>query len=109
MKSVRACLTALLAAGALAVAITPASADPPKSAIPACLRVQTTSRWVPYGYNHIVILENGCSKAATCTVSTDVNPQPQTAEVPSQQTVEVLTFMASASSTFVAKVTCTLH
>lgn len=95
--------------GALLLTNTTAAADPPKTGLPACIRVATQARWVPYGYNHVVIIEDGCSKAATCTVSTDVNPQPQTAEIASGQTVEVTTFMASAASTFVAKVTCTMH
>ena len=82
---------------------------PPQTPVPACVRVATESRWVPYGYNHIVILENGCSKPVTCKVSTDVNPQVQTAEVESTKTVEVTTIMASPASTFAAKVRCTLH
>lgn len=93
----------------------PASADPqdagaPKPPpVPACVRVATQSRWVPYGYNHVVILENGCSKAATCRVSTDVNPQVQSVEVDPARTVEVTTIMASPASAFVANVTCALH
>lgn len=82
---------------------------PPPPPIPACVKVGTESRWVPYGYNHVVILENGCSKPATCTVSTDVNPAPQKAEVAPSTTVEVMTFMGANSSTFVAKVSCALH
>jgi len=82
---------------------------PPPSPIPACVRVETQSRWVPYGYNHIVILENGCSKPAACTVSTDVNPDKQKVEVASGTSVEVNTFMASASATFTAAVACNLH
>lgn len=111
-------LQALLSAALLVVAIAPAAfaaddAGAPKPApappVPACVRVGTESRWVPYGYNHVVILENGCSKPATCKVSTDVNPQVQTAEVDVQKTVEVTTIMASPASTFVAKVSCALH
>lgn len=82
---------------------------PPPPPVPACVRVATESRWVPYGYNHVVILENGCSKAATCKVSTDVNPQVQTVEVDVAKTVEVTTIMASPASQFVAKVSCSLH
>lgn len=104
-------VAAIAAVGLVALS---AHADPPppapaQSKLPACIRVATESRWVPYGYNHIVIIEDGCSKAATCSVSTDVNPQAQSAEIASGQTVEVNTYMASASSAFVAKVTCTLH
>ena len=108
----RSSLEAVLALGLVAFAMAPAAyaADAGAPApIPACIRVATESRWVPYGYNHIVILENGCSKAATCKVSTDVNPQVQTAEVEPTKTVEVTTIMASPASQFVAKVTCNLH
>ena len=99
---------------ALALTMTPAAyaaddAGAPAPALPACVRVSTQTRWVPYGYNHVVMIENGCSKPATCKVSTDVNPQIQTAEVPSAQTVEILTITASPASAFVAKVTCSLH
>jgi hypothetical protein len=107
-------LKAVLAFGLLAVAIAPAAdaADagaPAPPSLPACIRVATESRWVPYGYNHVVILENGCSKAATCKISTDVNPQVLTAEIEPTKTVEVTTIMASPASQFVAKVTCSLH
>jgi hypothetical protein len=107
-------LKAALAFGLVAVAIAPAAygADagaPSPPALPACIRVATQARWIPYGYNHVVILENGCSKAATCKVSTDVNPQVQTAEIEPTKTVEVTTIMASPASQFVAKVTCSLH
>jgi len=68
-----------------------------------------TTRIVRESRSSIVAIENGCSKPATCKVSTDVNPQVQTTEVPPAQTVEVLTITASPASAFVAKVTCALH
>ena len=77
--------------------------------LPACIQVQTESRYVPYGYDHIVTLRNGCSRAASCTVSTDVNPQPTTVEVASAATVEVVTFKGSPTTQFVARVACTLR
>ena len=83
--------------------------DAGASAVPACILVTTDARYVPYGYNHIVILKNGCSKAATCTVSTDVNPQPTTAEVASGSSVEVLTFSGSPANSFTARVGCRLR
>ena len=82
-----------------------ADAAPP---VPACIAVSTDSRYVPWGYNHVVILRNGCSKNATCTVSTDVNPQAQVVDVASGAGVEVVTFMGSPSYTFVARVNCRL-
>ena len=84
-------------------------ADGGTAGLPACISVSTQARYVPYGYNHIVLLKNGCSKAATCSVATDVNPQAMTVEVASGASVEVLTFTASPAQTFHARVTCKLH
>lgn len=110
----RSTLVSALAALALTAALAGASsaaraADAGASSLPACIGVKSESRYVPYGYNHVVILTNGCTKAATCRVSTDVNPQPTTAEVPAGATVEVLTFAASPAQSFTARVTCTLR
>ena len=80
-----------------------------QSPLPACISVGTDARYVPYGYNHVVILKSGCSKPATCTVATDVNPQPVTAEVAANTSVEVLTFSGSPAQAFRARVTCKLH
>jgi hypothetical protein len=79
------------------------------ASLPACISVATEARYVPYGYNHVVSVKNGCSKAATCTVATDVNPQATTVEVASASSVEVLTFTASPAQTFTARVACKLH
>jgi hypothetical protein len=84
-------------------------ADGGTSALPACVSVATEARYVPYGYNHVVLLKNGCSKAATCSVATDVNPQATTVDVASAASVEVLTFTASPAQTFHARVTCKLR
>jgi hypothetical protein len=86
-----------------------AGADAGAGALPACVSVKTASRYVPYGYNHVVTLTNGCTKSATCTISTDVNPTPTSAEVATGTTVEVLTFSGSPAATFFARVTCKLH
>src|SRR4051794_37424275 len=79
------------------------------SVLPACISVATQARYVPYGYNHIVVVTSGCSKAATCSVGTNVNPQATSVEVASKATVEVLTFTASPAATFTAHVSCRLH
>ena len=79
------------------------------SVLPACISVATEARYVPYGYNHVVIVKSGCSKAATCSVATNVNPQATAVEVASKATVEVLTFTASPAQTFTALVSCRLH
>lgn len=78
-------------------------------ALPACMQVTTDARWVPYGYQHVVILKNGCSRPATCSVATDVNPERQSVTVAASGSVEVITFTGSPSSTFQARVSCNLR
>ncbi|AKU98619.1 hypothetical protein AKJ09_05283 [Labilithrix luteola] len=81
-------------------------AGPP---VPACVQVTSEARYVPFGYNHVVTLRNGCSRPASCTVSTDVNPKPGTTDVPSGQTVELVTYYVSPSQAFTASVNCALR
>ena len=96
----------MFALGALVITL---AADAGAPAMPACIHHRAESRYVPYGYNHVVVIENGCSKPAACTVSTNVVPQPQNVEVPAGKTAEVLTFMASPSQSFVPSVRCQLR
>jgi hypothetical protein len=108
---------ALAARGAAAAAAVPdaaaasptADAGAPPAALPACVAVATESRYVPYGFNHIVTVRNGCSRAAACTVSTDVNPDKQAIDVAAGQSVEVTTFLGAAASAFTARVGCRLR
>ena len=103
-------MTALLASASVGVANEVSAADDAGSAsLPACVQVSASTRYVPYGYNHIVSVKNGCSKIATCAVRTDVNPQATTVEVAPGVTSEVVTFVASPSQTFTPYVTCTMQ
>jgi hypothetical protein len=79
-----------------------------QATVPTCMTVHAQARWVPYGYDHVVTLDNRCTADATCAVSTDVAPTPQTVAVKAGTSVEVLTFAASPASRFVAKVDCGL-
>ena len=83
-----------------------ADAGAPPAGVPACLTVATESRYVPYGYNHLVTLKSACPKPLTCNVSTDVNPEKQKVEVAPNATVEVTTFLGAATQTFTARVSC---
>jgi len=98
----------VVSAAVLATATSSQAADAGVPGVPSCIQVQSESRYVPYGYNHIVHLRNGCDRAATCIVSTDVNPQAQTVEVASASAIDVTTFMGAAAQAFVAKVACVL-
>lgn len=102
-------VAALVAASASApgrAAAADAGATP--SAVPACITVAHEARYVPYGYNHVVIVTNACTKSAVCTIATDVAPSPITSEVPARTSVEVTTFLGSPARTFVPRVRCVL-
>jgi hypothetical protein len=75
---------------------------------PECVRFEGTARWGADGYNHIVRIENNCARAASCSVSTDVNPQVQVVNVPAGQSIEIVTFLGSPASRFTPNVVCTL-
>jgi len=74
----------------------------------ACVEYETKVNYGALGYDHRVVLTSSCEDAATCTVTTDVNPDPQTVDVPAGQSVTVLTFRGSPASEFTATVRCTL-
>lgn len=78
------------------------------SAVPPCVEVSSEARYRGYGYDHIVRIANGCERAATCDVSTDVNPTPERTTIPSKEQVEILTFRGSPAREFVPRVECKL-
>jgi hypothetical protein len=96
--------------GVVGVSATDANAagDAGASSLPACVQVTAQARYIPYGYNHVVLIKNGCTKTATCHVSTDVNPQVTSVEVAPNVTSETLTFTGSPAQTFTPHVSCTL-
>lgn len=96
----------MFAFAALVVAL---AGDAGSPGLPACVHYRPESRYVPYGYNHVVVIENGCSKPVTCAVATDVVPQAQSVDVPAGKTAEVTTFMGSPQQSFVPKVSCQLR
>lgn len=96
----------MLAIGALVLTLAADAGAPP---MPACVHFRAESRYVPYGYNHIVYIENGCSKPAMCSVSTDVVPEPQNVDVPAGKAAEVTTFMGSPQRAFTPRVRCSLR
>lgn len=91
---------------ALAVATVPLAEPAPKTA--ACVVVQGDARYRNYGYDHVVIVRNGCDRKAICDVSTNVNPEPARVEVPAGSAAEVLTFRGSPAREFVPRATCRL-
>lgn len=104
---------ALLAAAALSfspVLVSPAAADDAgKPDTPACVKWHTEVRYANYGYDHWVVIHNGCQRDAACAVTTDVNPRAIHVGVPVDGTREVLTFRGSPARQFTARVRCRLH
>ena len=83
-------------------------ADAPVAPAPACLTWRTEARYRPYGYDHFVIVHDGCDRAAACDVSTNAHPDPIHVTVQAGHDREVLTFQLSPSREFTATVHCTL-
>ena len=94
-------------AGAAPLRDAPPEADPAGSGTAAkCVKWKSEAVYVAYGYNHLVHLENTCKKAMRCEVKTDVNPEPQSADLEPEEKETVVTFMGSPASEFKATVTC---
>jgi hypothetical protein len=85
-----------------------AGAAPP-SAAPAkldCVAYQTEASFASVGYDHLVHLTNNCDKAAACTVSTNVNPEPASVALAPGEKQTIVTWRGSPAREFTADVSC---
>jgi hypothetical protein len=73
-----------------------------------CIQAWPEARYRALGYNHIVHVRDICDQRAECSVSTNVNPEPQQVTVPGHSEVEVTTFLGSPAREFTPKVDCRL-
>ena len=71
-----------------------------------CVAARSEARYRNYGYDHVVILQSACQKAASCEVSTNVNPEVQLVSVAPGERLELLTFRGSPARDFAARVHC---
>jgi hypothetical protein len=72
-----------------------------------CARVSASARNEGYGFAHIVTLQNGCEKAVTCEVWTDVDPAPgHTLRAAPGESSDVLTRRGSPASAVSAQSAC---
>lgn len=76
--------------------------------VPECVSVRAEARWGADAYNHVVVVQNRCARAARCQVATDVNPEPTEVSVPAGETREVVTFLGSPARVFTPRVRCEL-
>lgn len=79
-----------------------AAADEAPGLLPKCITMTTEVRASGGGggYDHIVHFGNQCGAAATCTVSTDVQPEPVWADLPNQKDTDVVTSKGSSEAAF---------
>lgn len=109
----RAKATVLLASAAvLATTLVPARAveqEQAQNPSAPCVRWRADSIYRNYGYDHVVTLFNGCDAPATCTVTTNVNPDPIGVQVAPGKEAEVLTFRGSPAREFEARVRCAIE
>jgi hypothetical protein len=71
-----------------------------------CVDVTTEAAFASVGYDHIVRLKSGCKKTMTCSVTTNVNPDPATVTLDPGETESVTTWRGSPAREFTANVTC---
>jgi len=73
----------------------------------ACATFRTTAPYGAGGYNHVVTITNGCTRSVTCTVTTDVNPDPiATGKLAPGASTDLTTFRNSPAYAFKATVQC---
>ncbi|MDP3279122.1 MAG: hypothetical protein Q8Q09_28275 [Deltaproteobacteria bacterium] len=82
------------------------SVAPIAGARPACAIASQQSVFNGVAYNHIVSVDNQCSHAVQCVVTTDVNPTPSTLVVSAGAHASTNTFLGSPSRMFVPVVRC---
>ena len=71
-----------------------------------CVDVSGEASFASVGYDHIVTLTSGCKKRMTCSVKTNVNPEPASVELEPGQTQSVVTWRGSPAREFTPDVTC---
>jgi len=76
---------------------------------PTCIEHRGEARYRGYGYQHIVIINNGCDQDARCEVATDVTPESANVHVPAGETKEIITRNGSPSRAFEPRVSCSLQ
>ena len=75
---------------------------------PACIQVSGDSRYGAVGYDHVVTVRNGCDRAAVCSVTTNVNPQPASLRVTAGASADIVMWRGSPSREFSPRADCTL-
>lgn len=96
------------AAGLFAIGNQAAFAAPPKASpkLADCVQVRGEAYYASVGYDHLVHLKNGCKKAASCTVKTNVNPDAASVDLAPAEEKTVVTWRGSPAREFTPDVAC---
>lgn len=73
---------------------------------PACVRARGEARMQAFGWDHLVVVENGCASRLVCEISTNVNPVPTTISIAPNETRDTLMWRGSPARAFSARVDC---
>lgn len=71
-----------------------------------CVDVSTEAAFASVGYDHIVTLTSACKKVMTCSVKTNVNPEPASVQLGPGESQSVVTWRGSPAREFTPDVTC---
>lgn len=71
-----------------------------------CVEVRADASFASVGYDHIVTLKSSCKKRVTCSVKTDVNPDPARVELEPGEQKSVTTWRGSPARVFTPIVNC---
>jgi len=80
------------------------AAQPKK--LPECVSVTAEAAFASVGYDHIVRLKNACKTTLSCSVKTDVNPDPATATLAPGESTSMVTWRGSPAREFKPDVSC---
>jgi hypothetical protein len=94
---------------AIALFVGSASAADEPSGLPRCITMTSDARSAGGTYDHIVSFTNTCGARASCTVSTDVKPDPVWVDLPDQLATEVVILKGSSESAFRPSAFCVVN
>jgi hypothetical protein len=81
--------------------------DADKSGKPGeCVDVRSEASFASVGYDHIVTLKSACKKRVSCSVKTDVNPDPASVDLDPGEEKSVVTWRGSPARVFTPIVKC---
>jgi hypothetical protein len=71
-----------------------------------CVAVRGDASFASVGYDHIVTLKSSCKKRVSCSVKTDVNPDPASVDLAPGDEKSVVTWRGSPARVFTPIVSC---